>query len=234
MRDDMAKVIVERPRIGGGRKYPRADGKRFGRRGPDALRKREGIGRPWAGESKFLNENLAPLRRYLRSQVGRPWDKVYGEICQHMNRDSAVQLHIWQHLQMEVCLDPHVIAGEVSRYGAWGHLAEFFVHPRTGLLRQTVRRGRTGNRRHHEAPQDVVAVDATHELRLIEGVWYEVTLAPLPEAARWADDVVFRKVAWPAPRCVLERFYRRPAFAVSKRQLNTKEIRRLRAHSMRR
>jgi len=29
---------------------------------------------------KWLNENLAPLRRYLMRQVGRPWDKVYGEI----------------------------------------------------------------------------------------------------------------------------------------------------------
>src|SRR5438309_9686382 len=29
---------------------------------------------------KWLNENLAPLRRYLESNVGRPWSKVYAEI----------------------------------------------------------------------------------------------------------------------------------------------------------
>ena len=234
MRDDTAKIIVERPRRGGGYKYPRARSGRTGRHGPDVLPSREGIGRPWSGNGKWLNENLAPLRRYLRSQVGRPWDKVYGEICQHMNRDSATQLHIWQHLQMEVCLDPHVIAGEVSRYGAWGHLDEFFVHPRTGLLRRKVRRGRIGNRRRDEARADVVCIGSTRELRLIEGVWYELTLAPLPDAAEWADDVVLRKVAWPAPRSTLERFYRRPVYALTKRQLNTKEIRRLRAHAMRR
>ena len=29
------------------------------------------------GGFKVLNENLAPLRRYLEAQVGRPWDKIY-------------------------------------------------------------------------------------------------------------------------------------------------------------
>ena len=72
----------------------------------DELPRRQGIRRPWieAGKQKLLNENLAPLRRYLLSNVGRPWCKVFSEMSQHMRLDSPVQLHIWQHVQGYVCL----------------------------------------------------------------------------------------------------------------------------------
>ena len=107
-------------------------------------RTREGMRRSWQeyGRCKSLNENLAPLRRYLRSQVGRPWDNVYGEICERINRRSAVQLHIWQHLAEYVCTDPHVISGEVHRHGLFGSLRNFYVDPRTGLLRYNEGYGR--------------------------------------------------------------------------------------------
>ena len=105
MRADMAKVIVERPRHGRGLCFPRA---RLRDWGPiEESPRRQGMKRPWleAGREKCLNENLAPLRRYLLSNVGRPWDKVFGEMSQHMRLDSAVQLHIWQHVQHDVCFD---------------------------------------------------------------------------------------------------------------------------------
>ena len=73
MRDDMAQVIVERPRLRGG-------STRKGRTGDwDAMPSREGMRRPHVlrGDPKPLNENLSPLRRFLERQVGRPWDKVY-------------------------------------------------------------------------------------------------------------------------------------------------------------
>src|SRR5947209_3737612 len=94
MREDMAKVIVERPRI-----KPRNT--RKGRRvDPDDLPAYEGMRRAhaWRGERKQLNENLAPLRRYLAKQVGRPWDKVYSEISTHLRVDNVVQQHVRDHL----------------------------------------------------------------------------------------------------------------------------------------
>src|SRR4051812_29056576 len=98
MRHDMAKVIVERPRHGGGAKYPRAAFRSDSHRQMEDHPRRTSAKRPWmefGRGQKHLNENLAPLRRYLRSQVGRPWDKVYSEIRERINPDSAVQLHIW-------------------------------------------------------------------------------------------------------------------------------------------
>src|SRR4051812_28161761 len=106
MRHDMANVLVERPRRGGGVKYPRGAGPFWGRVALEELPAREALKRPWVTCPKSLNENLAPLRRFLLSRVGRPWDAVYGEICERINRDSAVQLHIWQHLMWEVARHP--------------------------------------------------------------------------------------------------------------------------------
>lgn len=77
MRKDMAKVIVTRPRI--------VDSvRRRGRaRSDDLLPKGVGLRRDAMehGGFKALNENLAPLRRYLERQVGRSWNKVFGEIA---------------------------------------------------------------------------------------------------------------------------------------------------------
>ena len=92
MREDMARVIVQRPRI------PDRDARK-GRSLPlDQLPAQEGMRRPhvrfWGG--KQLNEDLAPLRRYLERerQVGRPWDKVYANIAKHLRADSTVQQHV--------------------------------------------------------------------------------------------------------------------------------------------
>jgi hypothetical protein len=74
MREDMYKVIVERPRRG---KEGDATAARLREDfdGPMRLGMRAGYG------YRSLNENLAPLRRYLHAQIGRPWDKVFSEIC---------------------------------------------------------------------------------------------------------------------------------------------------------
>jgi hypothetical protein len=98
MRADMAKVIVERPRKKGGAwRKPKGYQRRLSRYGDDPPG-REGIRGCWAGGRKMLNEHLGPLRRYLDKQVGRPWDRVFSEICRHIDRNSAVQDHVRDHV----------------------------------------------------------------------------------------------------------------------------------------
>jgi hypothetical protein len=103
--------------------------------------------------SKWLNENLAPLRRFLRRRVGQPWNTVHAEICAHIQCDSAVQKHVLDHLRHYVELHPVFIDGvphhaQARRFGrADGHgyppLSDygrsFYVCPQTGTL-QHVRR----------------------------------------------------------------------------------------------
>jgi len=88
MREDMPKVIVERARRGDCRA-------RKGRaRSLDELPSKEGMRRRYAvsGDWKELNENLAPLRRYLERQVGRPWNKVYSEISLRLRVGSDLEI----------------------------------------------------------------------------------------------------------------------------------------------
>jgi hypothetical protein len=136
MREDMAQVIVERPRI---KPYNNRKGRR---RALDNLPKHEGMRRGHAerGDTKRLNENLAPLRRYLEGQVGRPWDKVYAEIAAHLRVDSTVQQHVRGHLRDFVAVTPrrNLSSWRPSvRGGLWWQ--RLYVDPVTGLLCRTDR-----------------------------------------------------------------------------------------------
>jgi hypothetical protein len=130
----MAKVIVERPRIGG-------HGRRKGRDQPlDALPTKEGMKRGH-GDHKMLNENLQPLRRYLHKQVGRPWNKVYADLSKHVRVDNPVQQHVRDHVWQEV--ERHVVFDAEGRPCAKREFrngilplrpGELYVAPHTGLL----------------------------------------------------------------------------------------------------
>ncbi len=184
MREDMAKVIVERPRI------PAFKVRKGRDRSIEDLPFREGMRRGHAlhGDRKELNENLAPLRRFLESQVGRPWNKVYAEISAHLRVDSAVQKHVRDHLRDFVAIKPRRINQGWRPTGMddlwWQRL---YVHPVTGLLCRTDRLPEERARRRRIAsrpkkPVDRIAVTDVLEFRRIKGIWYEVELAAMPDA----------------------------------------------------
>jgi hypothetical protein len=154
MRSDMPKVIVERPRIGL-RKVSR--GKSWDQNSsPDDLPTKEGMRfrHTVLGTRRELNENLAPLRRYLSRQVGRPWDKVYSEIRAHIGAGSAVQLHVLQHLWQFV--ERYVTVGErgvvcagplyFGRAPYSLRAGELYIHPQTGRLERVRSRCGKGRR----------------------------------------------------------------------------------------
>ena len=85
MRSDMAKVLVERPR-GGYRCAGKGYLKDLQRTPIEEMRSREGIKARARGNRKWFNDHLGPLRRFLLSNVGRPWDVVYSEICRGLAR----------------------------------------------------------------------------------------------------------------------------------------------------
>jgi hypothetical protein len=177
MREDMAQVIVERPRRMFG--APRKGRERTF----DQMPAREGMRRPHLlnGNPKEFNEYLAPLRRYLEGQVGRPWDKIYSEIAKRLRVDNAVQQHVREQLHDFVAI--HAVmdfAGERR----WRQ--DLYVDPTTGLLCRTDRlpqeKVRLRARHNRQArPVERVPLAIDRDLRLIEGIWYEVRLADLPE-----------------------------------------------------
>src|ERR1043166_2495176 len=136
---DMAKVIVEGSRHGGdgGKSVPVKGW--YKNAGLDDLPAKEGIRRPYGFSRKELNENIEPLRRYLRRQVGRPWNDVYSEISQHLRPTNAVQQHVRDHLRWEGEQNVAVIDGKVYDLDrrTWTYpmrKGDLYVDPETGIL----------------------------------------------------------------------------------------------------
>lgn len=230
MRADMAKVIVERPRLGGGVRRPKGCRKREVLAWRDELPAHEGIRRRWdrASYQKHFNEHLSPLRRFLQSQVGRPWNKVHSEIASHLRVDSAVQSHVLDHLRDYVAIHVLVIDGELYHGNGWhtGRLLQslFYVCPRTGLLRENKSRWRRPRRQ--PPPVEYVTLDERRQLRQIGGIWYEVELAPIVPNSANCRDVVLRILVSQFSRGEARQTYGSESYAVRKRQLNKREARR--------
>lgn len=167
MRSDMAKVIVERPRHGS-----RLRSVKFGARVRLASDVEDfDLAPPGGRDEKSLNENLAPLKRYLDGQVGRPWDKVYSEIRANLDTRKATQLHILQHLrdyvQTHCWMEGRTVMANRRWFGV-DPVEGLYVHPKTGILR------RAPDRKWDREPKPVTHVRLSDlaYCELIEGVWF--------------------------------------------------------------
>ena len=194
MRPDMHKVVVERPRWNPGR------GK-HGRRAnlPDELLpKFEGIRRPHASR-KGLTDLLGPLRRWLHSQVGRPWNDVYSEACAVIKPDSVIRAHIKTHLLQFVERHTFMHEGKVSvldtyrgggirpvmsqRFGR----STFYVHPETGLLEKIkpISRREWRKARREKRCETLRWLNDEFALKQINGVWFACQFRPVPSEGRF-------------------------------------------------
>jgi hypothetical protein len=191
MRDDMSKVIVERPRI--------PSNTRRGRiiKDTDLYASHEGmrVRHVYKYNGKQLNENLAPLVRFIRSRVGQNWDTVYSEICANIRITNAVQehirVHVAQYVETRTSIDQD---GEIwinnnrpSRLsdGSW---IMFYVHPVTGILCENQHRKSLNSHKQRrlmdeKAKRDAIArsLPGGVELRLYKGHWYHVEVKPIPQ-----------------------------------------------------
>jgi hypothetical protein len=241
MRADMHKVIVECYRHGRG---PEKHGRRANL-ARDDLPVRQGMRAAHVNRT-FFGENLGPLRRWLQSNVGRPWDKVYGEACQVIRPDSVVRNHIKVHLLEMVRRHTFLRDDEVWCFHDWplfGHGLEvpvteactagkpFYVHPKSGLLLRAKPRRRnpvsssragqeTGRRRLAETTRWLAA---DRLLFRHAGLWFECTMTPWSrDHRRRRHDLNLRREI--SAREADDRYGRRAA-CVAKRQLSAKELR---------
>jgi hypothetical protein len=241
MRADMAKVIVERPRKKGRAWHkPKGYQRRLRRYGEDGPPCREGIKACWQGGSKYFNDHLGPLRRYLNAQVGRPWDRVFSEICAHINRSSVVQNHVHVHVADYVTVHVVLIDGvPCDGEGGWNYgkplherpYRPWYVCPRTGLLRRVKVTGRKRQRRpKQESPPEYIPIGDALQCRFFDNAWHLVTLKPLPDAYHpWgrcrAVDVLLNRPVNEITPAQARRHYGAAVYAVAKRRLARKELR---------
>jgi len=239
MRRDMARVLVGRPRRGMRLRIKRRKLHQGQLRWPENTLRREPMSR--GRGTKCLNENLAPLERYLRSQLGRPWDKVYSELSQRLRPTSAVQQHVRDHLADFVAVRTRLEGGQVLGPGTWdqpmvltrpGYGPAFYVDPRSGLLcARPCRRERSPI----SVPDRNVRWDGPwRRLRRIDSVWYAFRLAPIPATAGELGCARDRVLGQTLEALLLTTrsddplyaaYGRRGVFAAEKRQLSKRELR---------
>jgi hypothetical protein len=177
MRSDMSKVIVERPRAYRGHRG-RSSPRMPNRTRICALERGnvEAMGRGYA--EKSLNENLAPLLRWMHAQVGRRWNEVFSELSKHIRMRSTVQKHVLDHVRQMVAeytqLNEHGV-----HCSTWGGLAPLRGWSKRGAL--YVERGilrcapfaDLGTLRFRKVSDTVFLMRSL-------GIWYRLTLAESP------------------------------------------------------
>jgi hypothetical protein len=188
MREDMSKVVIERPREGHGLPS-RKTRLRIRRYDPDKeyddLPSRVSGSRSKyirSREIKYFSDLIGPLRRFLRKNVGRPWNLVYSEMKEILDDRKVTGRHVFEHVEMEV--ETHALIGDDGElykleYGRRIRpIYELYVDPRTGLLcwsdnsppwRQ-LRKLRKLERDAPEANRVLLSVNTCYAK--LNGIWY--------------------------------------------------------------
>ena len=226
MRADMHKVVVERER---GRSTWK--NRKWGKRLPflpDAEYEDQpkfvssGRRRQYGSDCKWFTDVLGPLEGFLRSNLGRPWDKVYGELRQGLDVRKVTGQHIFDHLKRMVETDCWMGPDRKVYTWGWRHRVEgFYVNPKNGLLCFVPRQSARERKKERLLRQEIdeVKLDPCHSYKLIEGQWYWVGYEYINvgrggSRSQW--DVVQRqhvKLTWGCHR-----------IAISKRQCNREEV----------
>jgi hypothetical protein len=202
MRPDFNKQLTERERLGHGMCFHEVRGCKGNRDfdedaqgGKESMHRRR---RETFVERKRFNENLNPLRNFLRVSVGRPWDKVYGEICQNFDKRKVINNHILEHLFDYVeTKDLKVVDNVVYLTSRWSGATpikdsrvEWYVDPRDGILKSGKRPVKVSEKKLIEKARarkiDAVwkVIDYNHHLILQEGIWWVYEVKDEPELVR--------------------------------------------------
>lgn len=252
MRPDMSKVITERPRHGMRIKQPKGYRKEFADTPWEDQPKGESIRLKWLKnwqEGKQFSERLGPLQRWFFSKVGEDFDAVHSELCEHLSRDSVIQDHVRDHadqmVEKKVVMKDGVpYHDEMSRWLKGLPLRDtFYVCPETNKLLYASGK----KRRWEQKKKKIILNDAGNQIHKFNGIWYEVitvkynpkdhyyVLPPTRIGNRlmpWRNegftpfyDVVMKKTI--RHERDSKEFYGDYLRGVCKRQLNTKEIRKL-------
>jgi hypothetical protein len=206
MRKDMKRVVITRPRHGS--KYKNKDVREQRRRARDdeeyeTLPQKSSM-KPkgkFSWHKKELSDFLNPLIRFLRKSCGRPWNKVYAEISENLDRRGIVNDHIFQHLDEMVVTKPLWKDGAPHRtsylgpqqlYKSNGNWGNFYVD-RHGLLKEPKKRRPDYKR---ETNPNLIRKDSRIYIRNPERIWFE--LLPLSDghlgrnhhAPQWVKELL--------------------------------------------
>ena len=227
----LSEIVIERPRSGMRMSSRKLKGEKQRLRRLTQEATEDGLLSPYLikprQKSKYFSDHLGPLRRWLRSHVGQPWDAVYSKLCQQLDTSTLAGQHVLSHVWDYVERHVEIIDGVLYEKPEWGQFRpleshyrdRFYVHPETGLLCLVEKKRRKSK---PTPPTDVLAIDANHQYRQLKGIWYRVTFAEFPAIC---IDPVIDILRGQVSAQNAEYIAGRRVYAVSKQQCNKKEIR---------
>ena len=205
MRDDMKKVIITRPRHGSSMKNKEVrEQRRQFRDNDDYDLPRKSSMKPkgkFSWDKKELSDFLNPLVRFLRKNCGRPWNKVYSEICQNLDRRGTINNHVFEHLEDYVHTRPMWKNNKPHKLGWAGSTIPLY---KTGYTFYVDRNGflcepkeKRPSRKKEENPNIIKTDDKNRFFaKRPDGTWFEVTITePHPlrfynrETPEWLNEL---------------------------------------------
>lgn len=179
-------------------------------------------------KSKWLSDNLGPLRRLLRSQVGKPWNDTHSKLCRSLDSRTMVGRHVLDHLWDYVERHVELVDGVPCRkhgsyYGSLqlteSYRPQYYVHPQTGLLCAVPSKSR---KQKPKVSKDILRISSKEEYRRINEVWYRISFEPLQGTA--ARDVLLKVQITPQEALNI---YGKCIYAATKKQCGKRELKQI-------
>lgn len=137
-------------------------------------------------------DRLGPVLRWMRTQVGQQWNRVYAQLRERFDLRSTKHNHVLDRVLARVERDAFVTDdGEIRAQGYYGsYLVDgLYVHPKTGTLcyadhseGAALRRKEAKRRQADELASRRVIVSPTLQLHKLDGLWFWVELAKVTPA----------------------------------------------------
>jgi hypothetical protein len=171
MRKDMKHVVINTSRSGGG--YTKGNTRQLKEKDLDNLPERQGMRVPhikgWGGKEQRYR--TAPLRSYLISQVGRHWDDIWKDICQHTDYRNIRGAELRQHVKWQVVF--YEDTAKYRRRRLYSYYIKQLYTDKNNILRYSELSPLRSKPKPKETT-DIFLKDGTH-FQKIKGCWFRVT-----------------------------------------------------------
>lgn len=234
MRSDMKDIIVNSPRVSGGRyKVPRFD--------VDDENTHQSRMRMFYPNTdpKEMTNRLQVVRRYLHSKIGWKWDDIWADVCCVNNINNFRAQHLRGHVPefvykvtnyVTVCLDGRDTFPNSDPVVPDFYYANFYLDTEN-RLRCTPNKPRL---RHRHSYQDMIIDFQGKSYYKHNGIWYEVeteTMTTVKVSVFMDISDAFglcHRTCWPLNE--VQHRYGKDRYPISKRQVNSRTAKKLRQH----
>ncbi|MCU0708495.1 MAG: hypothetical protein MUF23_09400 [Pirellula sp.] len=162
------------------------------------------------------------MRRFLRSNIGRPWNKVHQELCEHVSFDNAVQAHVLAHIFEYVSLhvevqDSATVFARRRWFGYWKlQVDDMYVCPKTGILKAV---------RPDLRPRPIMRIllEPSSQYHFRENQWWKLGVRAVNSGTAGSWDVWLERVVSELTPEERQETYGEDLVAISKRPVTREE-----------